>query len=196
LFNQFRYGKIRRQDGLGRRCGRLRPLTRTRNHRRLWDDVCPSGHCCGGIQFGDITRSVRFASSLGRDREHRNLQVSSEGPMTFTSNSACAPWSVPCFAVIAILMLVPLSFVTASAQPTSSQPTPAPAPQQTEELQSSPQQTTQSQPALSQQERQKRDDWQRTISRIPLPKTGCFKATYPSMEWQEVPCSTATPKRQ
>jgi hypothetical protein len=30
--------------------------------------------------------------------------------------------------------------------------------------------------------------WRATIVRIPRPKPGCFKATYPSTEWQEVPC--------
>ena len=29
-----------------------------------------------------------------------------------------------------------------------------------------------------------------TASRIPVPKKGCFKCSYPSTEWQEVPCTT------
>jgi hypothetical protein len=33
--------------------------------------------------------------------------------------------------------------------------------------------------------------WRKNMSRSPLPKTeGCFKGTYPSAEWQEVPCLT------
>src|ERR1035438_72046 len=35
-----------------------------------------------------------------------------------------------------------------------------------------------------------REAWHRSMSRTPLPKKGCFKATYPSTEWQEVPCTT------
>jgi hypothetical protein len=33
------------------------------------------------------------------------------------------------------------------------------------------------------------------LLRVPVPKKGCFKATYPSTTWQEVPCGTA-PKRR
>lgn len=33
--------------------------------------------------------------------------------------------------------------------------------------------------------------WRQTLSRIPRPKTGCFKSSYPSLQWQEVPCTTA-----
>jgi hypothetical protein len=32
--------------------------------------------------------------------------------------------------------------------------------------------------------------WRATMSRIPKPKEGCFKATFPKTEWQEVPCVT------
>jgi hypothetical protein len=35
------------------------------------------------------------------------------------------------------------------------------------------------------------DDWQAKIVRVPAPKNGCFKASYPSTEWQEVPCAKA-----
>jgi hypothetical protein len=33
-----------------------------------------------------------------------------------------------------------------------------------------------------------RDEWERALARTPLPKMGCFTASYPSVEWQEVPC--------
>ncbi len=33
------------------------------------------------------------------------------------------------------------------------------------------------------------------MSRKPLPKNGCFKAQYPSTEWQEVPCGRPSPYR-
>jgi hypothetical protein len=35
-----------------------------------------------------------------------------------------------------------------------------------------------------------REDWDKAIARVPQPKKGCFKATYPRLEWQEVPCTT------
>jgi hypothetical protein len=33
--------------------------------------------------------------------------------------------------------------------------------------------------------------WRESIAQVPLPKEGCFQSTYPSMEWDEVECSTA-----
>jgi von Willebrand factor type D domain len=36
-----------------------------------------------------------------------------------------------------------------------------------------------------------RAQWQKDITRVPVPKKGCFTATYPSREWKEVPCVTA-----
>ena len=33
--------------------------------------------------------------------------------------------------------------------------------------------------------------WRQTLSRIPQPKTGCFTSSYPSLQWQEVPCTIA-----
>jgi hypothetical protein len=47
--------------------------------------------------------------------------------------------------------------------------------------------------ALSREERQKREVWHKAMSQIPLPKKGCFKATYPSRKWQERPCSSWRP---
>jgi hypothetical protein len=34
-----------------------------------------------------------------------------------------------------------------------------------------------------------RDDWERALARTPL-KKGCFTASYPSVDWQEVPCAS------
>ena len=31
-------------------------------------------------------------------------------------------------------------------------------------------------------------NWRSDIAKVPLPKKGCFKAVYPKLEWQEVPC--------
>ncbi|MGX8008701.1 hypothetical protein ACVDG8_006555 [Mesorhizobium sp. ORM8.1] len=43
-------------------------------------------------------------------------------------------------------------------------------------------------PVLSLEEQRKRTEWQNAMSQVPVPKKGCFKSTYPSLEWQEVPC--------
>jgi hypothetical protein len=37
-----------------------------------------------------------------------------------------------------------------------------------------------------------RETWRNSIARTPLPKKGCFTATYPKIEWQEVPCGPAS----
>ena len=34
-------------------------------------------------------------------------------------------------------------------------------------------------------------DWRRNMAQVPLPKKGCFTASYPNNQWQEVPCTTA-----
>ena len=33
-------------------------------------------------------------------------------------------------------------------------------------------------------------DWRKGMSRVPLPRRGCFTSSYPSSEWREVPCTT------
>jgi hypothetical protein len=33
-------------------------------------------------------------------------------------------------------------------------------------------------------------DWHKGMARVPLPKKGCFMSSYPSTQWQEVPCTT------
>ena len=35
---------------------------------------------------------------------------------------------------------------------------------------------------------QARKEWQKEIGKIPVPKKGCFTATYPDKQWKEVPC--------
>jgi hypothetical protein len=50
----------------------------------------------------------------------------------------------------------------------------------------SPPATTQPQPSAK-----TLHDWRRSMSRVPLPKRGCFTSSYPSGNWQEVPCTTA-----
>ncbi|WP_146011795.1 MULTISPECIES: VWD domain-containing protein [Burkholderia] len=41
---------------------------------------------------------------------------------------------------------------------------------------------------MSQDEQQKRQAWQKSMSQRPVPKKGCFRGAYPSLEWQEVRC--------
>ena len=36
-----------------------------------------------------------------------------------------------------------------------------------------------------------RAQWQKDIARLPVPKYGCFTASYPSKQWKEVPCVAA-----
>lgn len=40
-----------------------------------------------------------------------------------------------------------------------------------------------------QSEAQLRVQWQKDIGKVPLPKKGCFSASYPKKEWKEVPCT-------
>lgn len=35
-----------------------------------------------------------------------------------------------------------------------------------------------------------RESWRKTVLRVPLPKKGCFAATYPETQWHEVTCKT------
>src|SRR6516165_3710273 len=37
-------------------------------------------------------------------------------------------------------------------------------------------------------EEQARKEWQKEIGKVPVPKKGCFTATYPDKQWKEVPC--------
>lgn len=37
-------------------------------------------------------------------------------------------------------------------------------------------------------------NWRQTMTRTPLPKSGCFTSSYPSTEWREVPCTTPLPR--
>jgi len=46
---------------------------------------------------------------------------------------------------------------------------------------------------LSPEEVHRREAWRDFMRVTPKPKTGCFTATYPTTEWQEVPCITPPP---
>lgn len=84
--------------------------------------------------------------------------------------------NAPRFAIIVIL----LSLGTAFAQPATAPVPPPP----------SPPQTTQP-PSTQPPSAQSREAWQTSMSQTPLPKHGCFKSSYPNLQWQEVPCTTA-----
>jgi hypothetical protein len=38
------------------------------------------------------------------------------------------------------------------------------------------------------------NDWRKGMRQVPLPKKGCFTSSYPSTQWQEVPCTIAPPR--
>src|SRR5436190_24241192 len=40
-------------------------------------------------------------------------------------------------------------------------------------------------------ERRQFEAWRKSMTRVPMPKKGCFKTSYPSTEWREVPCTAA-----
>src|SRR4029077_13616255 len=75
-----------------------------------------------------------------------------------------------------------LSPLAAAAQ--TGTPAPAPTP---------PQATAPPPSAQSREEQQKREAWRKSMSQHPVPKNGCFNASYPNTEWQEVPCGRPSP---
>jgi hypothetical protein len=70
--------------------------------------------------------------------------------------------------------LVPSYAVSGPAEEPKTAPTPPPATVQSSEA-------------------QLREQWQKAIAKVPMPKKGCFTASYPKQEWQEVPCGTPSP---
>ena len=44
------------------------------------------------------------------------------------------------------------------------------------------------------QSQQTMRDWHARMQRVPLPKEGCFASSFPSAEWQEVPCASPPAK--
>src|SRR5258708_2212405 len=48
---------------------------------------------------------------------------------------------------------------------------------------------------LSPEEAKLRRDWHKSILEKPVPKKGCFSATYPDTTWREVPCKPSTPHK-
>lgn len=46
-------------------------------------------------------------------------------------------------------------------------------------------------PGVKPQAELSREEWHKAMIQLPHPKKGCFKATHPKVEWQEVPCGKA-----
>jgi hypothetical protein len=82
--------------------------------------------------------------------------------------------------VVSSLPLVFLLSFVASAQPGAPDPTKAAT------ATTSPEATTQ--PPTAQKV------WRQQMAKTPFPKPGCYTSSYPSTQWQEVPCSTAAPR--
>jgi uncharacterized repeat protein (TIGR01451 family) len=94
------------------------------------------------------------------------------------SSSSSRGRGTKAFGLLAAAGLVSgLLSVTASAQQPKAPAAAAPSSQPAAQAQ-----------ALSPEERQKREEWQRSMSQISIPKKGCFSSSYPSLEWHEVPC--------
>src|ERR1700732_1771958 len=75
------------------------------------------------------------------------------------------------------IRLMAVTFATLLAPAGHAQPTP-PA---TEAPTSTPSASTKATTTMT------REEWEKAIARVPQGKEGCFKATYPHLEWQEVP---------
>ena len=58
-----------------------------------------------------------------------------------------------------------------------------------------PSASTSSQAATQPPSKEALDAWHATMSKTPMPKTGCFTSSYPSTEWKEVPCGPAPTRR-
>jgi len=98
--------------------------------------------------------------------------------MSHKSSSSSRARGTKAFGVLVAAGLVSgLLFVTASAQQPTAPATAAPSPPPSVQPD-----------LLSPEERQKREEWRRSMSRNPAPKKGCFNSSYPSLEWHEVPC--------
>jgi hypothetical protein len=87
-------------------------------------------------------------------------------------------------------LLSPFAVYGQAASPQPTQPVPSLQP--TQPVPSL--QPTQPVPSLQPTQPPSRETWRALMSRVPLPKMGCFKSSYPSFTWQEVPCTTPPPR--
>jgi hypothetical protein len=81
--------------------------------------------------------------------------------------------------VVASVLSGPLSSITASAQPA--------APTSTVQAASPSSSPETAKPPVTQSQ----EEWGKSMARVPVPKKGCFASSYPKLEWEEVPCTTA-----
>jgi hypothetical protein len=88
--------------------------------------------------------------------------------------------SIACSALLAVQALAGAAIAQPAPEPTQAPPINEGAPNK------------QPAPAATAESRS-REAWHATMSQTPTPKKGCFTASYPNTEWQEVPCTTAPP---
>ena len=91
-----------------------------------------------------------------------------------------------CAGCLASLLLV-LAFAPAAAAQTSPEPS-QPAITQPPTAQPSPAPTAP--PAISEPSPAQLEAWRAGMAQVPPPTTGCHTSSYPSTQWQEVPCTT------
>src|SRR5262249_62374095 len=107
-------------------------------------------------------------------------------PMSLSRPDRKRRKKAPDIMIAAALLAAPLPSVTPSAHPNA------------------PKQTTSPPVALSPEERQRREEWERAepqkraeweqaMPQVPLPKRGCFEASYPNKEWREGPGANHPP---
>lgn len=98
-----------------------------------------------------------------------------------SSTRANVPVKTPALGITKILLAgIGMSILSTHNAFSQSQATPAaePAPAST---------------SVEQSDAQSREGWRKTMSRVKLPKKGCFKASYPTTKWEEVPCGSPSP---
>jgi hypothetical protein len=88
-------------------------------------------------------------------------------------------------AVLGIIVLA--SVMTERLSPLTALAETAPLPSMRSASESTPQQTEEH-PFFA----ESREAWRAMMSRVPLPRTGCSSASYPVVEWREVPCAPAS----
>ncbi|TAM82476.1 MAG: hypothetical protein EPN47_07365 [Acidobacteria bacterium] len=92
-------------------------------------------------------------------------------------------------ATVVSLLTFLFPFYVASAQPQEKPPAQKQSSTKAKAGATSPPKTGQ----VSAEENRKRKEWHDSMLRKPVPKKGCFHATYPSLEWQEVACVAPPP---
>jgi IPT/TIG domain len=100
---------------------------------------------------------------------------------------SCVRSSAPGRVATVLGIMVLASVVTERLSPLTALAETAPLPSTRSASESTPQQTEEH-PLFA----ESREAWRAMMSRVPLPRTGCFSASYPRVEWREVPCAPAS----